>query len=318
MLSVKQGDTAKSKGDMVQETLIMQPPVGLGTASARPAKPRKREIGALTMLLGVALLVVCAWAFSRWDGIAAGSRAGYNIGLAGGLMMLLLFLYPLRKHFRFMHGFGPAKYWFALHMTLGILGPLFILVHSRFHVGSVNAGIALTSMSLVAGSGIVGRFIYTRIHHGLYGRRANLKELREQAGLSSKELQSKLAFAPGVEDALASFEAALATPHRDPLRSAWTFVTLWLRGHAVYLHCARELNQRYKAMARTEGWDRAKYQRRFKAARQLVSAYLQSVQQVAQFNTYERLFSLWHVLHVPLVYMMVFSAIAHVVAVHMY
>jgi hypothetical protein len=303
---------------MMQETLMMQPPVRLDATEAAPAKPRKRELGASTMLLGVSLLVACAWGVSRWGGYTAGSSAGYNLGLVGGIMMLLLFLYPLRKHFRFMHGFGPAKYWFALHMTLGILGPLFILVHSRFQVGSVNAGIALASMSLVASSGIVGRYIYTRIHHGLYGRRANLKELRELAGLNSKEIQSKLAFAPGVENALTDFEGALGTPHRDPLRSAWTFATLWLRGRTVYFQCARELNQLYKAQAREQGWDRAKYQRRLKAAKQLVSTYLQSVQRVAQFNTYERLFSLWHVLHVPLVYMMVFSAVAHVVAVHMY
>lgn len=302
----------------MQETLIMQSPVGLEATEVPPARPRKREIGALAMMLGVALLVSGAWAFSRWGGYTAGSTAGYNLGLAGGIMMLLLFLYPLRKHFRFMHGFGPAKYWFALHMTLGILGPLFILVHSRFQVGSINAGIALTSMSLVAGSGLVGRFIYTRIHHGLYGRRANLKELRELAGLNSKEVQSKLAFAPGVENALTTFEAALAAPHRDPLRSVWAFATLWLRGRTVYFHCARELGQLYKAHARAQGWDRAKYQRRLKAAKRLVSTYLLSVQRVAQFNTYEHLFSLWHVLHVPLVYMMVFSAIAHVVAVHMY
>ncbi|MBW8370076.1 MAG: hypothetical protein K0M66_03740 [Thiobacillus sp.] len=296
----------------------MQAPLRLEAATAAPAKPRKREIGAAAMTLGVTLLVVCAWAISRWGGFTAGSETGYNLGLAGGIMMLLLFLYPLRKHFRFMHGFGPAKYWFAGHMTLGILGPLFILVHSNFKVGSINAGIALASMSLVASSGIIGRFIYTRIHHGLYGRRANLKELHELAGLNSKEVQSKLAFAPSVENALTTFAAALATPHRDPLRTAWTFATLWLRRRIVFNYCARELNQLFKRHARLRGWDRAKYQRRLTAAKKMVSAYLLSAQQVAQFNTYERLFSLWHVLHVPFVYMMVFSAIAHVVAVHMY
>lgn len=297
----------------------MRAPIRQEADNAAPVvKPRRREIGAFSMTLGVTLLVVCAWAISRWGGYAAGSDTGYNLGLAGGIMMLLLFLYPLRKHFRFMHGFGPAKYWFAGHMTLGILGPLFILVHSNFQVGSINAGIALASMSLVAGSGIIGRFIYTRIHHGLYGRRANLNELRELVGLSSKEVQSKLAFAPNVENALTTFESALATPVRDPLRSAWMFVTLWLRGRVVYFHCARELNQLYKTHARKKGWDHDKYQRRLKAAQHLVLTYMQGVQRVAQFHTYERLFSLWHVLHVPFVYMMVFSAIAHVVAVHMY
>lgn len=302
----------------MQQTLSMQSPTRLNAPLDKATKPRKREIGATAMLLGVSVLVACAWAIGRWGGFTAGSRVGYNLGLAGGIMMLLLFLYPLRKHFRFMHGFGPAKYWFALHMMLGILGPLFILAHSRFHVGSINAGIALASMSLVAGSGIIGRFIYTRIHHGLYGRRASLQELRELAGLNSKEVQSKLAFAPRVEGALADFEAELATPQRNRLRSVWTFATLWLRGRIVYMRCVRELNRLYRDHARSQGWDHAKTQRRLAAAKRLVRTYLQGVQRVAQFNTYERLFSLWHVLHVPLVYMLVFSAIAHVVAVHMY
>jgi hypothetical protein len=152
---------------------MMQPPVRQARGKEPAGKSRKREISASMMTLGVAALVGCAWAIGRWGGFTAGSTLGYNLGLAGGLMMLLLFSYPLRKHFRFMRGFGPAKHWFALHMALGILGPLFILAHSRFHVGSINAGIALASMSLVAISGIVGRFIYTRIHHGLYGHRAN-------------------------------------------------------------------------------------------------------------------------------------------------
>ena len=49
-----------------------------------------------------------------------------------------------------------------------------------------------------------------------------------------------------------------------------------------------------------------------------VSSYINAVRDVAQFHTYERLFSLWHVFHIPLVYMMVFSAIYHVYAVHAY
>lgn len=302
----------------MQNTLIMQAPIRMEASRSAESKPRKRETSASVMTLGVTLLVLFAWAISRWGGFAAGSDVGYNLGLAGGIMMLLLFLYPLRKHFRFMHGFGAAKYWFAGHMALGILGPLFILVHSTFKVGSINAGIALASMSLVAGSGIIGRFIYTRIHHGLYGHRASLKELRELAGLNSKEVESKLAFAPGVESALTHFESALATHPRAPLRAAWAFATLWMRRRVVYMQCSRELYLLYKTHAQEQGWDRAKTRRRFKAARQLVATYLQGVQNVAQFNTYERLFSLWHVLHVPFVYMLVLSAIAHVIAVHMY
>jgi hypothetical protein len=80
--------------------------------------------------------------------------------VAGGVLMLLLFSYPLRKHFRFAHGWGRMKVWLWLHVILGITGPLLILAHSTFHVGSLNAGVALYSMIIVALSGVVGRFIF--------------------------------------------------------------------------------------------------------------------------------------------------------------
>jgi hypothetical protein len=307
----------------MQDTLMLDATVILDAgivnlAAAGVDKTKERQLNHWLLMAGVGLLVLLAWLMGSWGGFKPGSEMGYNLGMAGGIMLLLLFLYPLRKHFRFMHGLGSAKYWFAMHMTMGILGPLFILAHSRFQVGSVNAAVALGSMCLVAGSGIIGRFIYTKIHHGLYGRRATLEEMRARAGLDSSEVQSKLAFAPKVEKALERFEATALKTHTNPLAGAWAFVMLWLRARHAQFHCARELRRLYKTHARERGWDRAKCQRRLEAANHLVQTYLCSTREVAHFRTYERLFSLWHVLHVPLVYMLVLSAIAHVVAVHMY
>jgi hypothetical protein len=51
---------------------------------------------------------------------------------------------------------------------------------------------------------------------------------------------------------------------------------------------------------------------------QLVSSYLRECQRVAQFSTFERFFSLWHVLHVPLIYILAACTIFHIVAAYMY
>jgi hypothetical protein len=77
--------------------------------------------------------------------------------------MLILFLYPLRKHFKFMKDLGKLKWWFVVHMFLGVGGPLLILLHSTFRIGSLNAAIALYSMLIVAISGVIGRFLYARV-----------------------------------------------------------------------------------------------------------------------------------------------------------
>ena len=49
-----------------------------------------------------------------------------------------------------------------------------------------------------------------------------------------------------------------------------------------------------------------------------IRTYIKSLRDATQFHTYEKLFSLWHIFHIPLVYMLVFSGIYHVIAVHMY
>ena len=50
----------------------------------------------------------------------------------------------------------------------------------------------------------------------------------------------------------------------------------------------------------------------------VVSAVISEMTRVAQFSLYERLFSLWHVFHLPFFFMLVLSACVHVLAVHMY
>jgi hypothetical protein len=50
----------------------------------------------------------------------------------------------------------------------------------------------------------------------------------------------------------------------------------------------------------------------------MVDAYVAALVKEAQFSAYERLFSLWHALHIPLFVMLLLTGILHVVAVHLY
>jgi hypothetical protein len=45
---------------------------------------------------------------------------------------------------------------------------------------------------------------------------------------------------------------------------------------------------------------------------------LRQIRRVAELGSYERLFSLWHVFHLPFFYILVVTALVHVLAVHMY
>ena len=91
--------------------------------------------------------------------------------------MLLLLLYPLRKHGWLPARTGPLRRWFHFHMALGIIGPTCVLLHANFRLGSTNSTVALVSALIVASSGYFGRFVYSRIHIGLSGHRTRFSEL---------------------------------------------------------------------------------------------------------------------------------------------
>jgi hypothetical protein len=71
-------------------------------------------------------------------------------------------------------------------------------------------------------------------------------------------------------------------------------------------------------VAKTEQLSSRRARRLMRTASLLVHHELMSLERIAQFSAMERLFSWWHIAHVPFVYLMVISAIAHVIAVHIY
>ncbi len=249
---------------------------------------------------------------------ASGDDFGYYLGLVGALMMLSLLLFPLRKRVRFLQQWGKLPNWFRIHMMLGITGPLLILFHANFHFGSINAGVALFSMLLVAGSGVMGRFVYTKIHHGLYGRSVNLKEIKAHFISQSDDVKTKFHFAPHVEQWLHDFEAYALNTDLSIAAKTWRFLTIGFKTAIVHRKSMGEIKQLLTQRAQQRGWELAKLTQRLEIADHMAISYLKEAQAVAQFSTYERIFALWHVLHIPLVYMLVLSSVFHVVAVHMY
>jgi len=93
---------------------------------------------------------------------------------------------------------------------------------------------------------------------------------------------------------------------------ALELLTLGLRRSILEFRCARELRRILKAKPHPE------FRGEASEAIQLAKSYLRKSQRVAQFSSYERVFSLWHVLHIPLIYILAASAIFHIVAVYMY
>ena len=52
--------------------------------------------------------------------------------------------------------------------------------------------------------------------------------------------------------------------------------------------------------------------------KKFIHRYTTTLRRIAAFRVYERLFSWWHILHMPIFIMMIITAIIHIFAVHLY
>jgi hypothetical protein len=250
--------------------------------------------------------------------LIAESGLGYALGIVGGVTMLLLLLYPLRKKLKFMRRWGKTRFWFKSHMLLGIAGPALILFHANFGTGSLNSNIALVSMLLVAASGLVGRYFYAKIHYGLFGRRASLRELHRDVAENRGAPGLDLDEAVRIRQCLEVYEAELLSPRLGVLRSIARLLSIGIETRRTHVRASRELKRALSFEAEKCNWDRRTRRKRAREARLYISTYLSAVRKVSEFAFYERLFALWHVLHLPLFFFLVLAAIMHVVAVHLY
>lgn len=280
---------------------------------------RSKERGWKVFILLIGVIIFAGYLVSTQNWYKPGDDVGYNMGLVGGLMLLTLLLYPMRKRVRFLKNLGILPTWFKWHMIFGILAPTLILFHSTFRIGSINAGVALAAMLLVAGSGIFGRFFYTKIHKGLYGRQATLREAQED--MEKTGSVKSLSFSPEIEQELNKFRELTTGISKGGSTGLVHFATIGVKAALLSRSLAKTLHRTIYAQAGEKKMSTAQKQRldqMFDESKKQIDFIIKAVLDVAQFHTYERLFSWWHIFHIPLVYLLIFSGIFHVIAVHMY
>jgi hypothetical protein len=243
---------------------------------------------------------------------------GYALGITGGSMMLLLLVYSARKRLSWLRWLGSIPAWFEFHMVLGIVGPILVLFHSNFSFGAANSNVALVSMLVVAGSGVVGRYIYTRLHARLDGHEDTLEQLKA-VGDRLRSQTTSISFLPGLLDSIDRAEARLIEPPKGFIARFLHLLTGGPRLAVARWLVRREIKRATHIALRRESPLIARHALRIAAvARSYADRRLEAGRRMAEYRMYERLFSLWHVLHIPLFFMLLIAGIVHVVAINIY
>lgn len=223
-------------------------------------------------------------------------RVGHLFGVLGFVMMLAPVAYAVRKKAKRLREFGSMKTWLEVHIFCGIVGPVFVTFHTSFKFGGLIS-VAYWSMVAVVLSGFIGRYLFMQIPRSLRGLELGQAELDRRAAelaqwlsavmVSERLLQAIDAFEERVVPAGPVSYAALFSGDRRLRREAGA-----LRAAVEAIDGAPAVHDDVIAIAT----ERALLRRR-----------------MASLQRSRRLFELWHVFHMPLVYIMFAIVAAHVV-----
>jgi len=308
--------------------------IPLNTQKQEPEAPvlekRKQEIEKMFLSQGMELgpviftLVTLAILYVGWTSdlenyITAESGLGYFLGIIGSVMMFITLLYSLRKRLKSMRNWGNIRTWFTIHMILGIYGPVLILYHSNFSIGSSqNEKVAMISMLVVVVSGIVGRYVHDKIRYGLYQHEAALESLQFDKLITENELSNLHRNNPALFKEILSHNKNIKLNSAGLLKSFFRMLSLNTVTRASNAIVKSKLKTACKQLADKEQWDSEKYKKTLSQVNIFLSAHYSTVRKIASFSFYERIFSIWFFLHIPLFYMLIVSVTFHIIAVHMF
>ena len=288
----------------------------LAALAPPPAAPRPGRVMLVLMLL--ALLAICVAGAPYYLAPIAGrvrnpwhiwlKPSGY-IGQSAGLLALALFLflwlYPLRKKFRWLAFTGAISRWLNAHVLAALLLPLLVAVHAAWRFRGV-IGLGFWSMMVVWLSGIVGRYIYTRIPRG----RAGVELTREEIARRRGALLDQIAQQTGLDRT--AVEGILAPAPTTGRLGVWGTFKRMIADDFARRAAERRLRRLWAA--------RGSHRRpadgaAISAVLRLASQEVALAQQARMLDATQSVFRYWHVLHRPVAIAALVAVLVHVVVV---
>jgi len=298
-------------------------------ATTVPGRTRDEELPhklRVTMALAAAVVLVGGLGWYGWDYymldlaqrvehplhrvLRPSGTIGLRLGMFGVLLFMVIFIYPLRKRWRWLGAMGKTKHWLDFHSIVGVTAPIIITYHAAFKMGGL-AGWAYWVMIGAALSGFVGRYIYTMIPRSLHATELTVGELDTENARLSEDLSRQDKFEPGQLAALLEVPSPQDVRRMPLLAVLWTLLLLDLK-RPMLVSALRRRALGPGARLLTLGGILASGNRDLESVISNARRQARLRTKIAFLDRVRQMFYLWHVVHRPFSVSFVILVVVHI------
>ncbi len=235
---------------------------------------------------------------------------GLRLGMLGLALFLVIFIYPLRKRWRWLGSIGKTKHWLDFHSIIGITAPILITYHAAFKAGGL-AGWSYWIMVVVALSGFIGRYLYTRIPRTLQATELTVGEIDAENNALSAELDRQNVLEPGQLTALLDVPTSQQVRQMPLVTVLWTLTLLDMKRPILVSALRRRVLSAGERLLTLGGL--------FASGHPELEAVIANARRQAGLRTkiafldrIRQMFHLWHVIHRPFSISFVALVLVHI------
>lgn len=223
---------------------------------------------------------------------------GHGYGIIGSLFIIIgVSTYTIRKRTRFMQNWGKLRNWLTFHIFLCTSGPALIVWHTTLKFQGTVA-VSFWSMVIVVVSGVLGRYVYNRIPKTEEGHFRSVKFLENEQFKLKTLINSHVQLSTVQESDLGI--QSIAMKFSSPWLALATAIKFdvvglvnWRRDHTILQNFSIKKEQIPELVS-------------------LIRSYRWRTRQIFLLEPLQKIFTYWHVFHIPLAIIMFLILAVHV------
>jgi hypothetical protein len=223
---------------------------------------------------------------------------GHGYGIIGTLFLIIgVGTYSLRKRVSTFQHWGKLRNWLRFHIFLCTSGPALVLWHTTFKFQGIVA-VSFWSMVIVLLSGVLGRYVYNRIPKTENGHFRNLNDLRTEQSDLWNSIKNAYSFSDSQLKILGL--DGFTYQFQNPWKALLTTISFDIKSLIRFQSDKKYVSE--LSLADTSSDKMAQW----------VSEYRWKTRQLYLLQPLQKIFTYWHIFHIPLATLMFLILAVHV------